>query len=560
MFIEEKYIKHYGKRVLTPFGYQTIETVLKTIPLPTLYIQTASKNITVCSFHTFIVSGDEIQAFELKVGDMLETIDGLDVVMEIQQRPEQALYDISLDQSEFDNQWYYSSGILSHNSGKSITVACYLCWLFTFFKEKNIGIVANRGSQAKEFLRNTKEIFTKLPMWMTPGVQEWNKTMVTNENEMRILTDVPSEDSFRGYTINCLVVDECAFIRPERWQEFADSIFPAQSALSWKKSIIISTAKGLNHFYDIVQRAKISNTKNKLDSNDHDGTTLVEVDWREVPRYRADGSTIPPNEFRNSIINKYGRAYFEQNYGNDFTGSAETMIDPDIINSMVSQTPQEIIGDDGKQLSIFEYPLLGNTYVMGVDASKDGEDAFGVQILDITEFPFKQVARAKAMTNYLEMPQYLYDWGLEYNSALMIIENNEGAGQSVADTLVREYEYPNIHFDTGKLFPGFRTTVKTRPTILKMLQVLLNASRLEIVDTDTIKEFIRFEKVNGKYQAATKDDSDDLIMSLALCLVPLINMDNFNDYKEFLKSIQSDKVVDTSSFLVDLSAMSFADI
>jgi hypothetical protein len=41
----------------------------------------------------------------------------------------------------------------------------------------------------------------------------------------------------------------------------------------------------------------------------------------------------------------------------------------------------------------------------------------------------------------------LYEWAEQYNFAYMIIENNEGAGQSIADVLFKEYEYENLHFD-----------------------------------------------------------------------------------------------------------------
>lgn len=357
---------------------------------------------------------------------------------------------------------------------------------------------------------------------------------------------------------NCLVVDEAAFIKADAWQEFADSIFPSQSSLAWKKSIIISTAKGLNHFYDIVQRAKASTIKNLADPDNYDGTILVEVDWKEVPRYNSDGTLMTPETFRKKIIDKNGRAYFEQNYGNNFTGSAETLIDTDLLEDMLPVQVQDEWGPDGKGLKIYDEPIKNNVYLMGVDGAKDGEDNFAVQVLNITEFPFKQVATAKMQINYLEMPEYLYDWGAQYNSALMIIENNEGAGQSIADTLVNTYEYSNMHYDEKKLYPGFRTTTKTRPQILKMLQVLLNAGKIDIRDKDTIDEFMRFEKVNGKYQAA--EGHDDLIMSLAVCMAPLINIDNFEDYRAFLQSIRADEIIDTSSFLTDLSAMSFADI
>lgn len=204
IFTEEKYIKHLNRRVKTPFGYQTIEYVYKTKPLPVLIITLENKQIEVCTNHTFIVEGNEVPAYNLADGDYLETLTGMQKVLEIQSAGNKVLYDISLDQSEFENYWYYADGVLSHNSGKSITVACYLCWLFTFFKQKNIGIVANRAAQAREFLRNTKDIYSKLPIWMTVGMTEWNKGTIANENEMRIMTDVPSSDSFRGFSVHCI--------------------------------------------------------------------------------------------------------------------------------------------------------------------------------------------------------------------------------------------------------------------------------------------------------------------------------------------------------------------
>lgn len=77
----------------------------------------------------------------------------------------------------------------------------------------NIGIVANRSTQAREFLHQIKEMFLQLPIWLTAGITVWNKSGIANERRMRILTDAPSSDAFRGFTINVLVVDECAFIR-----------------------------------------------------------------------------------------------------------------------------------------------------------------------------------------------------------------------------------------------------------------------------------------------------------------------------------------------------------
>lgn len=708
-FNESKYIKHLGHKIRTPFGFQTIEYVHKTIPLDCVRIIHEYGELTVAVSHTFIIQGEELTAEELRAGDYLETTKGKSKISSITSAGKMELYDISLDQEEFENYWYYSSGVLSHNSGKSITVACYLCWLFNFHKQMNIGIVANRGSQAKEFLRNTKDIYTRLPLWMANGVTEWNKQTIANELEMRILTDVPSGDAFRGFRISVVVVDECihsrekitvrdkksgeifelsigdfyenpkfelvgmeipikfteqyevltsngfqsfggikkvrntgleiktqskgirvtrnhkfyedgsfvvagdlsvgdslggeiikeiipindlddyydllevgggnhyttssfessncAFIKPQAWEEFADSIFPSQASLAWKKNIIVSTAKGLNHFFEIVQRARASTQKAQL-TGESDGTVLVEVDWREVPRFNADGTIKDPEDFRRGIIDKHGKAYFEQNFGNNFTGSAETLIDSEILDSLryqreieVWETSASYTNDQGvakNSLRIFELPEPGHTYVMGVDAAKDGKDAFAVQILDITVFPFRQVASADIQINYLEMPEYVFNWAAEYNTAFVVVENNEGAGQSVVDTLAIHMEYPNIHYDDGKDYPGFRETVKSRGNIINMLKILGNKNKIVFNDFETIEQLRKFERINGKYEASS--GHDDLVMALALTLSPLTNMDNFENFGAFINSLKSAETVDTSSFLTNLMDASFADI
>ena len=84
IFTEEKYIKHLNRRVKTPFGYQTIEYVYKTKPLPVLIITLKNKQIEVCANHTFIVEGNEVPAYDLADGDYLETLTGMQKVLEIQ--------------------------------------------------------------------------------------------------------------------------------------------------------------------------------------------------------------------------------------------------------------------------------------------------------------------------------------------------------------------------------------------------------------------------------------------------------------------------------------------
>ena len=50
--------------------------------------------------------------------------------------------------------------VFPRQAGKSATTAVWLCWLFLFKEQINIGICANRGSTATAFLANVKKIFT----------------------------------------------------------------------------------------------------------------------------------------------------------------------------------------------------------------------------------------------------------------------------------------------------------------------------------------------------------------------------------------------------------------
>lgn len=463
-------------------------------------------------------------------------------------------------------------------SGKSITTAIYMVWLFNFDHKKDMGICANNGGLAREFLNNVKNMFYNLPMWMRVGVTVWNKGTIESENKMRILTATPSEESFRGYTLNFLVVDETAFIRPSVFSEFMDSVMPAQSSLAWKKNLFISTANGMNHFYELVQGAKRRKTFKGLSKEEKEeiikknpvletkqnedgsfdvvvdkpsnGMLYYDVSWRDVPRFNSKGEQITCDEFREQVVDKYGLVYFNQNYGNEFIGSSYTLIDADILKNMV---PEEPILKWDNRLDVFVEPIENHKYIMAVDPAKGGLDAFAVQIIDVTSFPFEQVADAQIFKcNYQIMPEFLNEWGNRYNNAYMIIENNEGAGTFIANMMHLDFEYENLFFtkkDNGKFSkePGFRTTTKTRTQILETFKHFVDNKRLIIRDKKTINELYSFIIKDNKYQA---DDGshDDLVMSMALAFVPFISSRNFEDMKDLVKKLYSDGDLKDTSF------------
>lgn len=564
-FIET--IKCNNKKILTPIGEVPILYIHKTAKLKKYAIKLENGLELVCAENHVIIDKDFNEVFSKdSLNKIIQTVKGNSKVVSVTDLNESDnFYDLELEGYHL----YYSNGILSHNSGKSISTSIYLTWLFLFRVNLTIGICANKGKLAAEFLNNVKNIFLSIPIWMQQGITIWNKGSIENENGTRILTDVPSSDSFRGFTCDVVVVDECAFIPASKYDAFADSVYPSQSSKAWKKNILLSTANGLNHFYQIVKKARepkkpdLHITKEKLDkipkesiksvteennlynveyNTSSNGFTLYEVDWKDVPRYDKDGNVLDPETFKQQVIDKYGEVYFNQNYANSFIGSSYTLVNAESLSKFTSVDP--ILKKDN-MLDVFKEPQKKHSYILSVDTAKDGQDFFSVHVVDITKFPFEQVASCNIQTDYFLMPEYLDDWGKWYNNAYMIIENNDGSGQSVADMMKNDYEYENLHYDTTydaikrrnvkKKYPGFRNTPRTRKLVLDTLKLFIENGNLIVNDFHTIDQFYTFILVNGKYQA---DDGchDDLVMALAISFAPFCNTKNFSEMKTIIKN------------------------
>lgn len=440
-------------------------------------------------------------------------------------------------------------------SGKSVSVGIWILHVFLFQKDLTIGIASNKLAMSKEFVDKVKKMFLTVPMWLQCGILNWSVSTIEGENRIKILSDTASDSSFRGFSVNYLIVDEASWIMGTdssgtSFKAFADSVFPAQEALANKKTILISTANGKNHFYDIWEGA--GETKETSDN----GYVKYEVKWQNVPRHKPTGELYEPEEFRNSVIKSYGAVFFNQNYGNEFIGSSNTLIDGKVLAKYQYQQP-DFVRNPG--LKIYEEPIKGHSYIFGVDSAKDGSDSFAIQVLDITNFNFRQVATAKLKIDYLRMPEFIDDWAKYFNNAFVIVENNEGAGQSVADRLYLEFEYENLYFDKSrtsvgskKKYPGFRTTKKSRDIILQTLKTMAESDKLLIQDKDTIDELFNFVLKDNKYQA-DNNKHDDLVMALALCFAIFAEARNFNEMNEIVKELDSkssDSDLNVSDYLI----------
>lgn len=410
----------------------------------------------------------------------------------------------------------------SRQSGKTVTIATYLLWRSLFGKEENIGIAANKLGLAVEILDKMKNIFLNLPIWLSQGIKVFNKRTVEFENGCRVMTSATNGDAFRGYSLHLMYIDECAFIKGKTWKEFEDSVFPTVEAIEGSQIIISSTANGLNHFYQMIKGAKAG----------HTGYKYNEMQWWEVPGR--------DEKWRQSVIAGNSLKYFNQNFGNEFLGSSSTLIDALILKNLPIKDPIRTRKEGIEGIRVYEDSIPGHNYVIGVDAAKDGLDYFAIQILDVTTIPFKQVLSANLQINYLDLALPIYNLAVEYNDAFIIVENNEGAGQSTVDMLWNVYEYENLYKETGKSYHGYRTTTKSRKLMLTQLRALIESDNLKVQDKETQEEFFHFLEDKGKFQA-DEGYHDDLVMCLGIAVSFLNEVKNFEDMKKYVELLQSGK-------------------
>ena len=128
----------------------------------------------------------------------------------------------------------------SRQVGKSTVVRGFILWWGIFHKDQLIAMIGNKLSLAKEQMQQLRDSYSRLPVWLQPGVKLWNKTSIQFSNNSRIIVSSSSPDNIRGFSINLLYLDEFAFLRPNLATEFIASVMPSISSGKTTRCIITS--------------------------------------------------------------------------------------------------------------------------------------------------------------------------------------------------------------------------------------------------------------------------------------------------------------------------------
>jgi hypothetical protein len=410
----------------------------------------------------------------------------------------------------------YNIMLASRQCGKTTIMTIYALWLCCFQKDKRVMIVANKEDTAIGIFRRIKMAYELLPNWLKTGVKKWGETGCIFSNDSSIGVSTTSTDSGRSHSCNVLIIDEMAFVDAHIMNEFWNSVYPIISRSKKSKIIIASTPNGEgNLFHKLYSSAQAGGAWHP-----------ERVDWWEMPGR--------DEEWKAETIAAMGsREAFDQEFGNTFLQSGESMLDPDLLQKFdVDIMIPKFSYDDGAY-KIFEEPREHGLYVAGVDVAEGvKKDSSVIQIMDLTNLDdIKQSAiyRSNTIEPY-DFTKKLFDTMKEWGSPPCLIERNNCGGQ-VVDRMVREYMYEKIvdYAPTvkGKNFNGRRgvichTNAKYKG-VTNMRYWVNQLKAVTVYDEITQSEFKNFIRYpNGKWAARKGDDiHDDTVMSMIWALMML---------------------------------------
>lgn len=413
----------------------------------------------------------------------------------------------------------------SRQVGKSTVVRGFILWWGIFHKDQLIAMIGNKLSLAKEQMQQLRDSYSRLPVWLQPGVKLWNKTSIQFSNNSRIIVSSSSPDNIRGFSINLLYLDEFAFLRPNLATEFIASVMPSISSGKTTRCIITSTPNSMNHFYDMWQTSLDEpQAEAELQKGNNNLYVRSVVTWDQVP-----GRT---EEWANAEKLKIGDQRFRQEYECEFVGSGITLIDYRCLETLKASDPLPFdnsiwppaLAEIVKDISIrtFKYPEpAGAMEAKGYSYAASIDTAYGMRqdyhVLQITkvysnikcEQVFTMSSNCTEVSDFCRIANIILKF---YHNPYLIIEYN-GPGKSTYDYFFNVAMYPNIiNFDLH--LRGLWATPTMKNNVVILLKMYVQRGYIKLHDYNTIMELMTFTKKTQNTWGGGGNTHDDHVTSL----------------------------------------------
>lgn len=161
--------------------------------------------------------------------------------------------------SMMDNR--FSIILAPRQFGKTTIIAGMMCWYLVFYQNYTIACLADKMDHAENILERVQFMLDYLPDFLKPCDEKGefptrNKRSIRTANGNYIFGAPTTEGSIRGESVNFLYLDEFAIVPTNLADGFLANAMPTISSGKTTKIAITSTPKGLNHFWNIWNKAE----------------------------------------------------------------------------------------------------------------------------------------------------------------------------------------------------------------------------------------------------------------------------------------------------------------
>lgn len=399
-----------------------------------------------------------------------------------------------------------------------------------------------------------------------------------------------SKAAMRSSTNHVIILDEYAFF--ENVKRLEKGVLASQPKTGLAITVYVSTANGMNHFYDVVKQAMEPNS----------GIEHIFLPWHMLDEYEKpiskesrlyDLDKYEPTAYDMKLFDIFEKeGYPKEKWLNkiewyDYVTSTEAKGDTDYMKSEYPSTPEESFEASGRPvlpLKVINYwlkqehpytpispvaksngvmsrmrvsfekdpnspvrkyldPQAGHHYMIAVDCAEGyaGDLSAGVMI-DVKTM--EEVCSFVVDYEQNDLAELVVDLAKYYNNAKIVPEKNM-AGLFIES--VQMLGYWNMYIDpdyrgpsTNKMF-GVRTTVSTKNEAINRLKFLMNSNIYKAHDKVFMEQAVHYSwkqlpSGGSKAEAVGQDDDgnpwhDDAVA----CRLALMMAIDFRQYKNYLR-------------------------
>lgn len=404
--------------------------------------------------------------------------------------------------------------------------SAFIVWLILFHPDSSVLCLSTKSETAKNVIRRVRVALKNIPKWLLiSDISTDNKTSIELLNGSSVKSVAKSADAGRSEALTLLVIDEAAHI--EGFDEIWTGIKPTVSAGG--RIIMLSTPNGVgNVFHKVYEEA----TQAKNDFN------AIRVEWYEHPEHISDLSIDQKTKKKTSSwfrkeTKGFSQRQIAQEYECEFLASGDTFFTVEIMDLVKGNIHESSTLEKG--LQIYKTPTSGTQYIMGVDcATGRGADDGAAHVFEVQSMEQVAELNQKMMPN--DFAAAICKLGLDYNGALIVIENNS-VGLAVIEHM-KLLSYPNLFYSkrgakagdrlgdpgnasegsmTDEYIHGITTLGTNRPFMLSKLEELVRLKAVTFKSMRFLNEMETFIWNNGRPEASS-GKHDDLILAASMAV------------------------------------------